>query len=597
MSESNPARRLLIVTGPQLDPTFEGALRQAAEAADFEMIICKSESEIGSLLDSTGWAYVIRQQRLFEDLKAEILFVRNFLPQIKQGRLVLISLNWLAHNRTRAILKRLGFAQVITAISLRPQALKVRLQTFLTGSDAGTGIPVSPILEPVHNPFLPARGNSFEMVEPLQLPENCWLLRKPEDVRIVQEQWIIDLVGPGPSAGVWTRRADAELNLEDGHSVWEWKAKKPEKLFFGENGSWIFWGKRPRFQDFHWVFISKNPQLSFAKQNDALTHVLTLNPDRKLLVPANSEIALQKWSAIHASVLNDYKLKVPAAVIQTPYVRFEKAQDQEIPWRDLMGVAEPEGNLPLTKTSALYQIQRGLAPKEKLFSRIANQVHRESYLRELMKTDSTAQIWTPGQQVRFNAQVINVSVEVSTLTLKIPNSIDPETIFGQLYVNLSYRRGSLFFTIDQRDIGFDGNHLIVKFPEDVYEVQRRNHFRLPLTEETGSFVRIGDRFYKMLNVSAGGMAFAADADDQGQFGTGTKLEKVSFEVGAVRIQCQAQVCWCKVSEKEPAGSNLTIGVKFRSIHPATQQALNLFVLEEGFEYLKEHLVNINLRKH
>ncbi|HAR44341.1 MAG TPA: hypothetical protein DCS07_17210 [Bdellovibrionales bacterium] len=598
MSKTETLRRLLISSGPKLDSLFENACHQAAEAAGYEFLLCETETELEELLAAAGWAYVLRQQHSIEDLKAEILFVRKFLSQIREGRLVPISLNWLAHGRTQAILKRLGFAQVITAISLRPQALKVRLETLLRTENIADAQHLPAGLENLSHGFnYFVRQSSFEMIEPLQLPENCWLLRRPEDVRIVQDQWIIDLVGPGPSAGVWTRREDAELNYEDGHSVWEWKAKKPDKLFFGENGSWVFWGKRPRFQDFHWIFISKNPQLSFLEESETKAHILAVNQSRKLQIPANSEIALKKWPAIHASVLNDYKLRVPAAVINNPNIRFEKAQENEIPWRDLMGVAEPEGSSPISKTTALYQIQRELAPKEPLFTRIAGKMQRESYLRELMKTDANAQIWTPGQQVRFNARIINVLMDIPALSVKIPSDIDAESLFGRLYVNLSYRRGSLFFTIDEKSIGFDGNHLIIKVPADVYEVQRRNYFRLAIPEDSDCFVRIADRFFKVLNISAGGLAFFADQNDEEIFKKGVELEQISFEISTIRIRCHAEICWSKVSKEASEGANLKVGLRFRSLHPSSQQALNLFVLEEGYEYLKEHLVDAPRGKH
>ncbi|OFZ18665.1 MAG: hypothetical protein A2X94_14245 [Bdellovibrionales bacterium GWB1_55_8] len=454
-------------------------------------------------------------------------------------------------------------------------------------------------LIPMHSGDSPESGLivrecRLQLLDPLATPSDCWLLRRSQDVRIVNDQWIIDLVGPGPTAGRWTRVSPLISQTSDGHSRWQWEPSG-KNGFIKENGLWLFEGKRPHFNEFHWTFTSKAPRLTYYEQSEPVCDYFSVGPDRTLLIAANSEIAQQKWPAIQASVLNEYRYTVTAPRIATPNWKILMSEEKQVPWRELMGLESATAPSP-SRQQLIHEIQAKTSPLAELFAKVEDEELRTKLILEMSKMQCSALVWTVGQKIRFGAKIRDSEKTPKSLMIEPPASLNPaelqealQSAQSQLFVNVSLYRGGVFFVAEE--VYIRDSLIEVVLPKLLYQVQRRSHFRLYVPEEKAMFIRIGDQFHRILNLSGGGAAFATGQVNSAVFTNGTMLPKVSFQIYNEKIHCKAEVRWSKPFADAPEGSELTVGLQFHNLREADEQRLNLYVLEEGFEYFRQHVLS------
>ena len=115
---------------------------------------------------------------------------------------------------------------------------------------------------------------------------------------------LIEMVGPGPSAGTWT-----EVNGST--SEWEWIPKKTEGKadpFILEQGKWIYKGREPEFiwKTNRWQFVSNAPSLGFYFEG-ALTGMRFQLEKTTLLFAENSQQAKNKIRLIQATFDTDVR--------------------------------------------------------------------------------------------------------------------------------------------------------------------------------------------------------------------------------------------------------------------------------------------------
>ncbi|OFZ54428.1 MAG: hypothetical protein A2428_02870 [Bdellovibrionales bacterium RIFOXYC1_FULL_54_43] len=604
-------KRTLIIVLQDNAPVLKQLADLVKKDETFEVGVCRSLGEVHAHFTDEKKYFVLYAVSSVDDLKRLVPFTKMTVRQIAQGHVALVALNRLGLENAPMILKAMGFADVISSVSIKATGLRRRLESLseLLNRPRQENVDQKPVAESAQQLVSPLR--EIHVLEPLTIASDCWLLRSNQDAKKIKDQWVVNLMGPGPPAGHWERRNREPVVPDGDNMAWEWRPNDAKDGTFVEpGGSWIFQGKRPLFAEFHWIFISKLPKLSYFLGGKEICDYFTLTEDGNLSIRANSEIAKKKWPAIHASILNEYRVGVQKFENNSP-VRFFKNTENKgrqinnkigedepaTPWRNLMGLSEPgpewKNQLTPDIQNNIEQLKKDLNAKQALFSRIANPGTRFSYVRELEKSHLPAVLWTAGQKIKFSAKIERFDQDSDAVILQAPAGDDArqlvsEDASGQVFVNISLHRGSLFFVTNRGRIQIEGACLRIPMPETLYEVQRRSHFRLPIPAEKLAFAVVAGQMHPLLNLSGGGMALMVKGSDKDRFAQGTILEDVGFDLCGTEIHCAAEVRWVK---PDANGSNFTIGIQFKDLDPMHQQKISLYVLEEGFGAMSDETVS------
>lgn len=90
-----------------------------------------------------------------------------------------------------------------------------------------------------------------------------WWIASEKQIRRIVGVWLVDLVGPGPSAGSWEEVPRSTRGAEKG---WMWRPRwLADEAFQTAMGHWIFFGNQPEFSNEKgaWSFVSKSPMLGY----------------------------------------------------------------------------------------------------------------------------------------------------------------------------------------------------------------------------------------------------------------------------------------------------------------------------------------------
>jgi hypothetical protein len=326
----------------------------------FRIEEANSENEISQNISQFGCALVIFCIRNKEDLKLVLNCTVSLGHLIKRKALRVIGVNNLAHKSVGELLMKRGvsdiFPQSLNQKSLKHkinQSIKIldtyRIRPEETKSpelkssqkkqeakgdykseqreakdsneqgelnEADLGLDAQPTAKPKKSLKSVSRSAAkpfgkfgIKKLAPLTLASDCWLVRKERDFRPVQGRWIVDMIGPAPTAGYWDE-------MENARDAWQWKVKElPESVgnvheFIPDEGSWIYTGKRPEFVwDLgRWRFLGKRPELSFINGKSVLaTRFKAIGTEMEFA--ENSEQARAKLALIIKTIENEVRFR------------------------------------------------------------------------------------------------------------------------------------------------------------------------------------------------------------------------------------------------------------------------------------------------
>ncbi len=235
-----------------------------------------------------------------------------------------------------------------------------------------------------------------------------------------------------------------------------------------------------------------------------------------------------------------------------------------------------------------------LAPKPGLFQVVGDPEERLSYLKEVKLLNSPATIWTPHQKLREVSKVDEFSLETKTFRIQYPTGFSQSGFRSALdthqadrvYFNVNLNRTALFFAQSRSELDMRNDGFHVPLPDSIYEVQRRAHFRLKISDDRNFIVELGPSGSgRIIDISAGGLGVEVEPQIAQRYKQGDILPNISFEIYGKRLHCSGQVRWIKQGKAEHA-----IGLKFIKLDPFDAEGIHLFVMEENFDYINEHLV-------
>lgn len=610
-----------VVLVHRADPLFTEVCQMLYK--DHEVLQFETMQDAFRLLDANKHYVIFCQLNNVDSLKELIPLLKTQRAKILSGKVRLMVLNRLTHLSVPRILGKMGFSDVISSPVVKASGLVPRIENQLASGGRLY--------------FTEVDTSGVSISDPLEIPSNSWLLRDPKDARRVRDQWIVDLIGPGPSAGRWVKKEGQPdisplLTSMNEELFWEWIPRMPGQNPFTEpNSTWSFYGKRPYFSDFHWIFVSSKPQLTYLKNGESIADYFKLDPSGVLRIADNSKIALKKWNAIQASILSDYRIPISKIDTRPKIWTFSKevsrnpikikgdltpavtsnliANDASSKvWHNLIGFEEAEAPLPGSSEKDVQPTNKitsvVTAPEVKntpevdsmlkiqlnnsLFRPVENSDHRYRYLMELAQANCRAVLWTRGQKLRVS--VLADYFDLANQSLRLQKTIESDyrelckQIQGgseePLFVNFGLFTGALFFVLPICRLTLVEDQVSIPISSDLYEVQRRIYPRYQIPNDQKIYLYVGSRNYRILNLSAGGVAIQIKTVDEKYFEKGIRFDTVLFQIQEYEFRCGAQVRWIR---KNP-DHTLQAGIQFIGLSAESEEKINLYVYEHGFQF-------------
>lgn len=297
-AQSGPSKEYL----QQIEKMLQGE-------SEIEIAFASAGKEASALVQKRGRALLIFNVRGKADLTEALNGLAEWGGLIKGKSLRVIGISDLNHPQVASVLMKRGCADLFPA-NLNQKALKHKInqslkivgrvaQTFDTSSSpeksaasaADTGLTEKKEAPVLHR--TPA----------LSLASDIWLMRKDQDIRRIQGRWIVDLIGPGPSAGLWD---------ESENGAWEWRPKTTEhsKDFITDSGAWMYKGRKPEFvwDIGRWRFLGDSPELYFSWEGKVIATRFKL-VEKTIHIAENSSQAKAKLPAIIKTIEIEVRFK------------------------------------------------------------------------------------------------------------------------------------------------------------------------------------------------------------------------------------------------------------------------------------------------
>jgi c-di-GMP-binding flagellar brake protein YcgR len=265
----------------------------------------------------------------------------------------------------------------------------------------------------------------------------------------------------------------------------------------------------------------------------------------------------------------------------------------------------------LERLRFLSQVSQHLEKKKTLFSLITKSSEKKSYFKEAEENFCPAVLWTRNQEFRMDSRVYDYNAKTEKVSVTLSPQLN-DAAFTQivgndkatvLFVHINTRRAPVFIVTNAREARAKGRTVGFPASHDMYEVQRRGYFRAQFLEDQGFTASIDlkdssktDRkslSYPIVNLSGTGLAFVADIDEQSLLEKGKKII-LRFTVNSVELKTTAEVRWNKQLGTVKKKIGLLVGVQFLDFNENTTKELNLYALEQSYEYLKRYIDPVDM---
>ncbi len=577
----------------------------------------------------------------------DMVALRELLPILTQikPRMVdktvsIVVLNFVDHPKVPRMLASTGCSEVLDP-GTKPKALRLKLVRYLSrveialkrkqqaGNTKATRLSVNRAAQD-----LIANQNRVLEVEPLQTESDCWISAS-QAIKKVRQNWILSVMGPGPSVGKWVK-SQQKSDTVGRESYWVWTPREPQGDPFVQGGQWRFFGIEPSFSELKWSFISSQPRLIFNSGTPRSPDFgkFQINSSGVLELAKNSSFALDKVPMIRASFEYSSDLsqkkssgesflkffeKTKAKFLSTQRGDFERIQEEledvanetQLDLEDLEQTAKevlPDAQAPFLREfgskSAISSLrielyegaEKKLKPREKLFAAVNSPQPRDSLLDEVEGIENQVILWTEKQKIRKETRVSSQDSGTGHIVVRYPSEFSSSDSFrdaiGQvdgdrLFLNINLNRTSLFFAENRDQVELGPMGIVLSRPEELFEVQRRTHFRFKFSPEREFGVQLAFdasgqwTSYLAIDLSSGGLCLEGSPADTTKLTRGAIVPRVCFDIYGKSIQCSAHVCWQKTL---PSGK-VRVGLEFVSLDPYDFQGIRLFIMEESFEYL------------
>jgi DNA-binding NarL/FixJ family response regulator len=406
--------------------------------------------------------------------------------------------------------------------------------------------------EQLANLKIPQSVTKVEVVGTMETPFDYFVSEGKKSYKRVIGEWEIELTGPSLNVGTWIRSRREEYRAQ---RVWEYITHtKTHELFKGQEGTWFYSGKRPKYKDDKWIFKGERPVLYY---KDGL----------------EEEFKIQNKDGGATLLIRDNNIK-EKEILKLIYESYRSRPVGDTISYELPNLEKKEVELPIPSVSA-----------RAIFQPVETKQERIDFIEECVRDKRDATVWTAKQKIVTKGIIKhkegedyliewNYDQENTKLIKEIANKKHK-----MVYSKMDLPHGLVFFPIKAPQINYGENFLNIKLPDEMWKVQRRRYFRLEFKERN----RISCLFKfggisihcKIMNISAGGCAFEFESDFELELDD--VLEEVTFKILTDTLVTAGEVKWTGKKNRK-----LQAGVKFLNLNEADENFINRYVLENSF---------------
>ena len=118
------------------------------------------------------------------------------------------------------------------------------------------------------------------------------------------------------------------------------------------------------------------------------------------------------------------------------------------------------------------------------------------------------------------------------------------------------------------------------YPMSVFKLQRRQNFRARMSYAKPTFITVTGKEYRLIDISVGGMSFAAPVDEASRFAAETKLADLSFRLLAREVRADATVKHVMRTQDEAKKDILKVGLQVTKMLPEQEKIVADYVAQE-----------------
>ncbi len=267
--------RLVLFTRTMVEPSLMESLHLALKAStEFAYRSTELVDQVKEIISRSTRVVVFANCVTKEDVTDLYNALPSFHARVTEGTVRIIVLNSIRHPKLPELLKARCAVEVVDLpISQKNIQYKIKNalifvhQNYLKKDQSQETLEPSPVPVEVLKSSLRTTtkiGNVDVLWQaPIEFEYDFWWLENAKDIRRVVGVWLVDMIGPGPAAGVWEQVPGFDRGEE---KAWMWRTRwLTDDTFQTAGGKWFFFGKLPEFswQKAKWTFVSKTPLLGY----------------------------------------------------------------------------------------------------------------------------------------------------------------------------------------------------------------------------------------------------------------------------------------------------------------------------------------------
>lgn len=234
------------------------------------------------------------------------------------------------------------------------------------------------------------------------------------------------------------------------------------------------------------------------------------------------------------------------------------------------------------------------------------QVKDEALIAKLLDTLGKHKLpmtfWFKEQSLRFESEVFQYLQHLKKLMIKLPTDIGADAFSQaiqaqgtpQIFSSFQVDTVNYFFKTDVLEL-MAPDAFRVEIPKEVFKLQRRANLRIPFKRHEAPRVTcihpksmdkktINDSDilqFRMLDLSAGGIAVAAPLETKDDLPLGKIIKDLRFNLKGNEISCTAVVRHHKDAENDQGKPIIRVGLQFTALRPQFERVIAQYVMDES----------------
>ncbi|GEM_PF-1557996 len=210
--------------------------------------------------------------------------------------------------------------------------------------------------------------------------------------------------------------------------------------------------------------------------------------------------------------------------------------------------------------------------------------------------------WFKEQSLRFESDFFQYLQHLKKLLIRLPIEVGEAAFSGaikaqgtpQIFASFQIDTVNYFFKTDVLEL-MAPDAFRIEIPKEIFKLQRRANLRIPFKRHEAPKVSCihpdaankkaildSDLMqFRMLDISAGGIALAVPTEQQEHMGLGRIIKDLRFQLKGTELNCTAIVRHHKAAENEQGKTFIRVGLQFTTLRPQNEKAIAQFVLEES----------------